>query len=147
MVPKDAKKNQVHLYEDNGIEFIEKTYDVFEEELKLIYANGIEEYIPSLSKWIISFKSMEFDRMTLREFFEKAIPDKGEYKQEYLKGLKKTCFDFCINTIERLELKKKPNSIKDIKSNMEKGLNKAKGSKHFNDYQKAFNRLFSIITK
>ena len=67
-------------------------------------------------EWIISYKSSESKNInTLRDFFEKAIPNKNEYLQEYLmhkdNSKRKTCFDFCYNTIERLELKKKKEKL------------------------------------
>lgn len=87
VVPKDA--TQIHLYEENGVEFIEKTYDVFENELRLIFKR-INVIITNLSKWVISYKSREFGpNMTLKNFFEKALPTKGEFTQDKLKGLKK----------------------------------------------------------
>lgn len=106
VVPKDAK--QIHLYEENGVEFIEKTYDVFENELRLIFKR-INVIITNLSKWVISYKSKEFDsNMTLKKFFEKSLPAKGEFTQDKLKGLKKKkCIEFCIQTIQNLKLKKK----------------------------------------
>lgn len=105
VVPKDA--TQIHLYEINGVEFIEKTYDVFENEMRLIFYR-INVAIENLSKRVISYKSIEFGpNMTLKKFFEKAIPEKGVFTQDKLKGLQKTCIEFCIQTIQNLKLKKK----------------------------------------
>ena len=104
-VPKEAR--EVHLYEKNGIEFIEKTYDQFETEMKLIFYRGIGVNIVNLNKWIISYRSLEFNQMTLGNFFHTAIPVKGEYTQDKLKNLKKKCIEFCINAIRNLNLPKK----------------------------------------
>ena len=145
VVPKEAK--QVHLYEKNGIEFIEKTYDDFETEMKLIFHRGIGVDIINLNKWVISYKSLEIPRMTLEDFFERAIPKKGEYTQDKLKKLKKTCIEFCINVINNLNLpKKKARAINEIKTNMERVLRMAKGAKHYENYVKSFNYLFEVIS-
>ena len=104
-VPKNA--TQIHLYEENGVEFIEKTYDVFETEMRLIFYR-INVTIENLSNWVISYNSIEFGpNMKLKNFFEKAIPEKGVFTQDKLKGLQKTCIEFCIQTIQNLKLKKK----------------------------------------
>ena len=147
-VPKSAKNDQLHLYEENGIEFIEKQYEDFDRELKLIFYRAIKKDLLSLSKWIISYKSSEIGKMNLREFFQKTIPEKGEYLQDFLVGLKKTCFDFCINSISRLNLKKKnAKAINEIKTNMKKVLNLTKNSKNYQKYVDAFNKLFNTISE
>lgn len=143
-VPKDAK--QIHLYEKNGVEFIEKTYEVFENELRLIF-NRINVIISNLSKWVISYKSKEFDsNMTLKKFFEIALPAKGEFTQDKLEGLKKTCIEFCIQTIQNLKLKKKKaKAINEIKENMRSVLEMTKGCKNYGKYVEGFNQLFKVI--
>ena len=147
-VPKSVKNEQLHLYEENGIEFIEKQYEEFETELKLIFNRAIQIPLVSLSKWIISYKPVEFGQMNLRQFFQKTIPVKGEYNQDFLKNLQKTCFDFCINSISRLNLKKKKaKAINEIKTNMESVLNNTKDSKHYKKYVDAFNKLFTTISE
>jgi hypothetical protein len=101
VVPEDADATQIHLYEKNGVEFIEKTYDVFENEMRLIFYR-INVTIENLSKWVISYKSIEFGpNMTLKNFFEKAIPEKGVFTQDKLKGLQKTCIEFCTKNVFR----------------------------------------------
>ena len=75
--------------------------------MRLIFKR-INVTITNLSKWVISYKSKEFkSNMTLKNFFEKAIPTKGVFTQDKLKGLKKKCIEFCIQTIQNLNLKKK----------------------------------------
>ena len=148
VVPKDAKSDQIHLYEKDGIEFIEKTYSDFENEFKLIFKHGADEYIMNIRKYIISFSSLQFNRMTLGQFFELAIPKKGEWVQSNLKGLKKTCFDFCMSAIENVNVKKKKkNSIREVKSNLKKLIEKSKGAKYYDHYNKKFEELFNVITE
>ena len=147
-VPEDTKEEQLHLYEKDGIEFIEKVFDDFDRELKLIFYRATEDNILNLSKWVISYKSFDIARMTLGQFFQIAIPKKGEYLQNYLKNLKKTCIEFCIKTIVRLNLpKKKAKAIEPIKSNMQKALKLAKDSKNYKKYEEGFNALFNLITE
>ena len=86
--------------------------------------------------------------MTLKQFFQRAIPAKGEYLQSFLKGLQKTCLDFCINTISRLNLrKKKLNAVREIKTNMESVLKKTERSKNYRRYVDGFNKLFETISE
>ena len=57
-------EEQHHLYEKNGVEFIEKNYDEFENELKLIFYNeGLD--MLNISNYIITFSSSQFDKLTL----------------------------------------------------------------------------------
>ena len=152
-VPDDIKtKNQVHFYEE--IEFIEKIYSDFENELKNIFnLAGIKEIFKGISEWIIklSLDKSESESMTLKNFFEKTI-EKNEYLQEFImnkdNSKRKTCFDFCCNTIQRLEVKKKKKeALKTIKSNMEKALILAKGANFYDKYLEGFNEIFNLITE
>lgn len=145
VVPKDA--TQIHLYEENGVEFIEKTYDVFENELRLIFKR-INVIITNLSKWVISYKSREFGpNMTLKNFFEKALPTKGEFTQDKLKGLKKNMYWILYSNYTKFEVKKKrAKAINEIKENMRSVLEKTKGCKYYDKYVKGFNQLFKVIS-
>ena len=141
-----AENEQVHLYEKNGVEFIEKNYSDFETELKLIFRRIIRETITNINQWLICFKSFEIPKLTLADFFKTALPEKGEFVQEKLRGLQKTCVHFCILAVQRLGLRKKAKSIEKVKSKMEKVLNEAKGAKSYNRYVEGFNTLFQVIT-
>ena len=49
-----------------------------------------------IEDYTIKYASYQFEnqKMTLGEFFRKAIPEKGIWLQKYLMGLQKNCFEF-----------------------------------------------------
>ena len=147
-VPKDVLEEQHHLYEKNGVEFIEKNYDEFENELKLIFDNVEGLNMLNISNYIITFSSSQFDKMTLGDFFLKAIPEREEWTQDKLKGFKKTCFDFCRNTIEKLNVKKKKKkAIEKTKNNLANMIDIAKDEKYYDKYKEGFEALFNNISE
>ena len=149
VIPKDAKKEQIHLFEEDGVEFIEKPFREFENEIKLIFYRGIGHVI-NIEDYTIKYASYQFENknMTLGEFFQKAIPEKGIWLQKYLMGLKKNCFEFCINTINKIGVhKKRERAIKKVKRNIEKIIDGAKNSKNYERYVQGFENLFNAITK
>ena len=141
-IPPDVKENQMHVYEEDGVEFIEKYEEDFENELRNIfyYSNII---IGSLSEWIFTYNNMEFESMTLFEFFKRVIPAKGIWLQKELNPKnQKSCFHFCIDAIKNLNITKKafkPNE-KRIK-NLGNALLETSNSENFDLYIKAFIEL------
>ena len=147
-VPEDVREDQHHLYEENGIEFIEKNFDRFEIEFKTIFYKVENLNIYNIYDFIIRFSSSQFDRMNLGDFFLRAIPERGIWLQDKLKGLKKTCFDFCKNTIENLNVrKKKKDSIKKIKDNLAQIIKRAENEKYYDKYVEGFEALFNAISE
>ena len=149
IVPKDAQYEQIHLYEEEGVEFIEKSIKEFEREIKIIYhlATGV---VFNINEHIVkySYSSKQFPEMTLGEFFQKAIPEKGVWLQRYLKKLQKTCFEFCLSTIQKIGVKKKKkNAITDIKENIKNLLDRSYYAKYYERYNKGFELLFDEITE
>ena len=141
-IPPDVKENQMHVYEEDGVEFIEKYEEDFENESRNIfyYSNII---IGSLSEWIFTYNNMEFESMTLFEFFKRVIPAKGIWLQKELNPkAQKSCFHFCIEAIKNLNVTKKdlrPN-VKRI-NNLISVLLKTSNSENFALYNKAFIEL------
>ena len=147
VVPNDAKREQIHLYEPDGVEFIEKSFGDFETETKYIFYHAIEHSI-NINDYIIRYSSKNFENMTLGEFFQKAIPIKGIWLQRYLIGLRKNCFEFCISTINKFGVqKKKKTSIERIKRNIREIIDTAQDSKHYQRYVEGFENLFRTITE
>lgn len=147
VVPKDAKKEQVHLYEEDGVEFIEKSFDELNNEIKLIFYRATGEVF-NINDYTVKYNSKQFQKMTLGEFFQKAIPEKGEWLQRYFTGLQKTCFEFCMSTIQRVGVhKKKKKTIEKTKANIRKIIDRARDAKYYDRYVKAFEALFDIITE
>ena len=142
-----VKNNQIHTYEDNGVEFIEKDKGTFDKEfIKILYfGTGIKT--ASSSEYLITYNSKEFDPMTLGAFFNRAIPVKGIWLQEKINPMgEKNCMAFCIESIKNLNLKKKKikSSLNKI-SNMKMALFKAYKSVNYELYKKGLNKLFSVI--
>ena len=151
-IPDDVKDNQKHVYEEDGVEFIEKKRKDFENELRLILFNGTGIKIGSLSEWTITYRQKEFSEvMTLGDFFRKAIPVKGFYLQKELnpKVFEKTCIGFCINAIKNLNLSKKKvksssKRIMNLKSVLFKVCELVE-SETYEFYKKGLNILLGII--
>ena len=149
VIPKDAKKEQIHLFEEDGVEFIEKPFREFENEIKLIFYRGIGHMI-NIEDYTIKYASYQFENknMTLGEFFQKAIPEKGIWLQKYLMGLKKNCFEFCINTINKIGVhKKRERAIEKVKRNIKKIIDDAKNSKYYESHVQGPENPFNSITK
>lgn len=147
VVPKDAREEQIHLYEEDGVEFIEKPFKEFENETKIIFhtATGI---IFNINDFIVKYKSSQFQRMNLGEFFHKAIPEKGVWLQRNLMKLQKTCFEFCMSTIKNIGVKKKKKkAIENTKKCIRKMINKSQNAKYYDKYVQDFERLFDEITE
>ena len=146
-VPEDVDEEQKHLYEENGVEFIEKQYEDFENELKIIFSYVENMNIPNIDNYLIKFNCLDFDRMTLGDFFKTAIPEKGIWVQNEINPLDRSCFAFCKNTLEAINIrKKKKNSIKEIKNNLKNVIDKAKGAKYYDKYVEGFEILFDSIS-
>ena len=147
VLPKNAKNEQIHLFEDDGVEFIEKPYREFENEIKLIFYRGYKRIIHIDDYSIKYLAQNQFNNMTFGDFLHKAIPEKGIWLQKYLKGLKKNCFEFCINTINKIGVhKKRQRAIGKVKKNIKKIIDDAKDSKHYEKYLQGFENLFNAIT-
>ena len=142
-IPINVNENQKHTYEDDGVEFIEKKENDFENELRnILYYAKIKT--ASIKEWIITYKSSEFDPMTLRDFFTRAIPVKGVWLQKDIepKNLKKSCMGFCIESMKNLNLKKKSIEANKIKiQNMISLLLNDSENENFQLYIKALNEL------
>ena len=140
-------EKQNHLYEENGVEFIEKKYYDFENELKIIFSYAENMNIPNIDNYLIKFNCFDFDRMTLGDFFKTSIPEKGIWVQNKINPLDRSCFAFCKNTLEAIKIrKKKKNSIKEIKNNLKSVIDKAKGAKYYEKYVEGFKILFNSIS-
>ena len=149
VIPRGAKEEQIHLFEKDGVEFIEKPFREFENEIKLIFYRGVGHMI-KIEDYTIKYASYQFEnqKMTLGEFFRKAIPEKGIWLQKYLMGLQKNCFEFCINTINKIGVNKKSErAIEKVKKNIKKIIDAAKDSKYYEKYVQGFENLFNTITK
>ena len=147
ILPKNAKNEQIHLFEDDGVEFIEKPYREFENEIKLIFYRGYKRIIHIDDYSIKYLAQNQFNNMTFGDFLHKAIPEKGIWLQKYLKGLKKNCFEFCINTINKIGVnKKRQRAIEKVKKNIKKIIDDAKDSEHYDKYLQGFENLFNAIT-
>ena len=116
-------------------------------EIKLIFYRATGEVF-NINDYTVKYNSKQFQKMTLGEFFQKAIPEKGEWLQRYLIGLQKTCFEFCMSTIQRVGVrKKKKKTIEKTKANIRKIIDRARDAKYYDRYVKAFEALFDIITE
>ena len=63
-------------------------------------------------------------------------------------GLKKNCFEFCINTINKIGVhKKRERAIEKVKRNIKKIIDDAKDSKNYERYFQVFENLFNSIVK
>ena len=146
-VPENVNEEPKHLYEENGVEFIEKKYEDFENELKIIFSYAENMNIPNIDNYLIKFNCLDFDRMTLGDFFRTAIPEKGVWVQNKINPLDRSCFAFCKNTLEAINIrKKKKNSIKEIKNNLKSVIDKAEGAKYYDKYVEGFEILFDSIS-
>ncbi len=82
-IPPNVEENQKHVYEEDGVEFIEKNEEDFENEFRnILYYGGIKT--SSIINYIITYNSSEFEPMNLGDFFIRAIPHKGKWLQENL---------------------------------------------------------------
>ena len=86
--------------------------------------------------------------MTLGIFFQKSIPEKGIWLQRELIGLRKSCFEFCISTINKIRVpKKKKTTIAKIKEKIREIIDIAKNLKEYEKYVEGFENLFRTITE
>ena len=146
-IPNIVELNQTHIYEDDGVEFIEKDKGTFDKELIKILNFGADVKTASSSEYLITYNSKEFDPMTLGDFFHRAIPVKGIWLQKEIKPKgEKNCMAFCIESIKNLNLKKKKitSSLKKI-HNMKMALITANESENFELYKKGLDKLFRVI--
>ena len=147
VVPKDANDEQIHLYEENGIEFIEKSFKEFQDEIKLIFYTATGDVF-IINDYTVKYNSKQFQKMTLGEFFHRAIPEQGVWLQKYLFKMQKTCFEFCMNTIQKIGVnKKKKKAIEVTKKNIKEIIDKSKNAKYYDRYAFAFEQLFDAITE
>ena len=82
-----------HMYE--GIEYLEKDYQMFEAELINIFKNIDVEFIGS--KYLIPYN---ITNMNLSNFFQKIMLNQNEWTQENFNIKNHACIDFCINALE-----------------------------------------------
>lgn len=86
--------------------------------------------------------------MTLGEFFHRAIPKQGVWLQRYLIGMRKTCFEFCMSTIQKIGVnKKKKKAIEVTKKNIKEIIDKSENAKYYGRYVYGFEKLFDEITE
>ena len=135
---KDELEN-THMYE--GIEYLEKDYQMFEAELINIFKNINVEFIGS--KYLIPYN---ITNMNLRNFFKKIMPNQNEWTQKNFNIKNHACIDFCINALRNLNLKRKTKSnIEKYKKYIFKIIEKEKESKYYEKYKKGFERLFELL--
>ncbi len=59
-----------------------------------------------INNWLIKYDNNDLGQITLKEFFNKIIPEKGKWLQKKLIPLKHGCIHFCIEAIKNLKIKK-----------------------------------------
>ena len=136
---KDELEN-THMYE--GIEYLEKDYQMFEAELINIFKNINVEFIGS--KYLIPYN---ITNMNLRNFFKKIMPNQNEWTQKNFNINNHACIDFCINALENLDLKGKrtKEKIQEYKRYVFNIINKERESKYYEQFKTAFDRLFDLL--
>lgn len=147
VVPKDAKDEQIHLYEEDGVEFIEKSFKEFQDEIKIIFYTATGDVF-NINDYTVRYSSKQFQKMTLGEFFHRAIPEQGVWLQKYLIKMRKTCFEFCMSTIQKIGVnKKKKKAIEVIRESIKEIIDKSENAKYYDRYVYAFEKLFDEITE
>ena len=147
VVPEDADDEQIHLYEEDGVEFIEKSFKEFQDEIKLIFYTATGDVF-IINDYTVKYNSKQFQKMTLGEFFHRAIPEQGVWLQKYLFKMQKTCFEFCMSTIKKIGVKKKKKkAIEVTKNNIKKIIDKSEDAKYYDRYVKDLEKLFDEITE
>ena len=133
---------KTHMYE--GVEYLEKDYQMFEAELINIFKNINVEFIGS--KYLITYNISRMD-MKLNNFFQTIIPNRNEWTQENFNINNHACIDFCINALEHLNLKGKKTKIKieKYKKYVFNIIEKEKESKYYEKYKKGFEKLFELL--
>ena len=133
-----------HLWEEDGVEYLEKSYKDFElEYLQFIRRSSQQDLI--IDDWLIKYDNIDLGQINLRKFFYKIIPNRGEWLQKKLNPFKHGCIHFCIQAIKNLGVKKEIEEIKLVKERMEKVLDLTRGQKYYQKYKEGFNALFDAI--
>ena len=142
--PKLKNINSTHFFEEDGVEYLEKNNEDFEiEYLNLIKKVSKIDHL--INKWLIKYDNFDLGQITLREFFNKIIPQKGKWLQKKLNPLKHGCIHFCIDAIKNLGIKKERREILLVKSRMKKVLELTENQKYYKKYVEGFNALFDAI--
>ena len=140
------KKEQLintHMYE--GIEYLEKDFQMLEAELCDLFRIIIEEEF-SISKYLISYNISRMN-MKLNNFFQKSIPNRNEWTQENFNIQNHACIHFCINALENLDLKGKrtKEKIQEYKRYVFNIINKERESKYYEQFKNGFDKLFELL--
>ena len=143
----EQSHNLTHLWEENGVEYLEKNKKKFELEY-LNFIKKVSEIDLFIDDWLINYNIYDLQDVqitTLRDLFNKIIPKKGIWLQNKLNPLTHGCIHFCIEAIKNLGIKKKKNQIKEIKERMRKVLDFTKNQKYYQNYCNGFKELFKEI--
>ena len=131
------------MYE--GIEYLEKDFQMLEAELSDLFRIIIEEEF-SISKYLISYNISRM-KMKLNNFFQKIIPNRNEWTQENFNIQNHACIHFCINALEYLDLKgkKTEEKIQEYKKYVFNIIDKERESKYYEQFKKEFDKLFELL--
>ena len=135
---KEKNLDLTHLWEENGVEYLEKKDEDFELEY-LNYIKKVSEKDLIINRWLIKYDIYDLGQISLRQFFNKIIPEKGKWLQKYLNTLNHGSIHFCIDAIKNLGIKKDEEEIQLVKERMKKIL------ENQYEYIFEFNALFNAI--
>ena len=141
---KGNNNKSIHLWEENGVEYLEKNNLDFEIQY-LYFIKEVSENDLQINKWLIKYDIIDLGKITLRQFFEKIIPVKGIWLQKNLHPLKHGCIHFCIDAIKNLGIKKENEEIESVKERMKNVLKLTENQNYYEKYNEGFNALFDAI--
>ena len=107
----EKEKDKYHLWEDDGVEYLETNIKNFKPQ----YLNKIYNVIDNsydIDDWLIIYDNVDLNYINLKGFFEKTIPEKGKCIQSKLNPKEHGCLHFIIESIKNLGIKKKEAEIK-----------------------------------
>ena len=139
---KNEQLTKTHMYE--GIEYLEKDFQMLEAELCELFRIIEEEFL--MSKYLITY-SISRMNMKLNNFFQKIIPNRNEWTQENFNIQNHACIHFCINALENLKLKgkKEKEKIQEYKNYIFNIINKERESKYYEQFKTEFDKLFKLL--
>ena len=139
---KNEQLINTHMYE--GIEYLEKDFQMFEAELCDLFRIIEEEFV--LSKYLITYNISRMN-MKLNNFFQTIIPNRNEWTQENFNIQNHACIHFCINALENLDLKGKraKEKIQEYKRYVFNIINKERESKYYEQFKTEFDKLFKLL--
>ena len=69
-----------HLWEEDGVEYLEKSKRFWNWIFKFYKKVSKKDLI--INNWLIKYDNNDLDQITLKEFFNKIIPEKGKWLQK-----------------------------------------------------------------